>query len=404
MVPLIPLISLAGSLVPELIGLFGGQRAGEVAGRVAEIVQSVAGTDNIEAAAQAIQADTAKAVALKAGLEEIKRDFLQLQLQDRQAERQAVLEARRVELDDRRRASGAMVAALGAEGWTARAVALGPTAVSVLVMLGFFVFTAWLVRDPPRDADPTALTLLNVVVGSLVAGFTAVINFWLGSSQGSRDKDRAVMALQQAQATETVRQSRAAADRGFGSPASIPPPTPTAGPVPGMPSRFDLCLQVVLGKEGGFTDDPADPGGATQMGITEHTLAAWRGRPVTAAEVRALTPEEAKEIYRAQYWNVMRCEDLPRGLDLAIFDFGVNAGPGTAVKTLQRAIGTMPDGAVGPFTLRAARAADARALVGAVSQARLEFYRGLAGFARFGKGWTARVEDVRRQALLMVAA
>ena len=198
-----------------------------MAGRVAEIVRCVAGTDNIEAAAKAIRADTAKAVALTAGLEEIKREFLQLQLQDRQAERQAVVETRRIELDDRRRASEAMVGALGAEGWTARTVALGPAVVSVLVMLGFFVFTAWLVRDPPRDRDPTALTLLNVVVGSLVAGFTAVINFWLGSSQGSRDKDRAVMALQQAQATETVRQSRAAADRGFGSPASIPPPTPT---------------------------------------------------------------------------------------------------------------------------------------------------------------------------------
>jgi lysozyme family protein len=125
---------------------------------------------------------------------------------------------------------------------------------------------------------------------------------------------------------------------------------------------------------------------------------------VNAEEVRALRPEEAKEIYRAQYWNLMRCEDLPRGVDLAVFDFGVNAGPATAVKALQKVIGTMPDGAVGPFTLRAAQAADARALVGAICQARLEFYRGLAGYDRFGRGWTSRVEDVRRQALLMVAA
>ena len=100
----------------------------------------------------------------------------------------------------------------------------------------------------------------------------------------------------------------------------------------------------------------------------------------------------------------MRCEDLPRGVDLAVFDFGVNAGPATAVKALQRAIGTMPDGAVGPFTLRAAQAAEPQALVGAICQARLEFYRALPGFARFGRGWTSRVEDVRRQALLMVAA
>jgi len=188
-------------------------------------------------------------------------------------------------------------------------------------------------------------------------------------------------------------------------PAAAPaPPSPVPGPIPGQPSRFDLCLQVVLAKEGGFADDPADAGGATQMGITARTLAAWRGLPVTAQEVRNLSRDEAKEIYRAQYWNLMRCEDLPRGVDLAVFDFGVNAGPGTAVKALQRAIGTMPDGAVGPFTLRAAQMTDARALIGAICQARLEFYRGLGGFARFGKGWISRVEDVRRQALLMVAA
>jgi lysozyme family protein len=188
-------------------------------------------------------------------------------------------------------------------------------------------------------------------------------------------------------------------------PAAAPaPPSPVPGPTPGQPSRFDLCLQLVLAKEGGFADDPADPGGATQMGITAHTLAAWRGRPVSVDEVRNLSRDEAKEIYRAQYWNLMRCEDLPRGVDLAVFDFGVNAGPGTAVKALQRAIGTTPDGAVGPFTLRAAQMTDARALIGAICQARLEFYRGLGGFARFGKGWISRVEDVRRQALLMVAA
>jgi hypothetical protein len=395
MLPLIPLMSLASSLVPELVGLFGGRRAGEVAGKVSEVVRSVAGADTIEDAAKAIREDRTKASELTLRLEAIRREFLDLQLKDRQAERQALVDTLRTELDDRKRASEAMLGALGAEGWTARTVALGPAVVSVLVLLGFFTFTAWLVRDPPRTSDGTALTLLNVVVGSLVAGFTAVVNFWLGSSQGSRDKDRTLVALQQGQVAEATRRVPAAAPL---------PPQPAAGPVPGQPSRFDLCLQVVLAKEGGFSDDPADPGGATQMGITARTLAAWRGRPVTADEVRALPPEEAKEIYRAQYWNLMRCEDLPRGVDLAVFDFGVNAGPATAVKALQRAIGTMPDGAVGPFTLRAAQSTDPRALVGAICQARLEVYRGLGGFARFGKGWTSRVEDVRRQALLMVAA
>lgn len=397
MLPLIPLISLTGSLVPELVGLFGGRHAGEVAGKVSEVVRAVAGTDTIEEAATAIRADMAKAQALTQRLEAIRQDYLDRQRQERQAERQALVDTLRAELEDRRRAGTAMLGALGAEGWAARCVALGPAAVSVLVLLGFFAFTAWLVRDPPRPDDGTALTLLNVVVGALVAGFTAVVNFWLGSSQGSRDKDRSLLALQQ---------GRMAPAGPLPATAPAPPapaPSPAAAPLPGQPGRFELCLPVVLAKEGGFTDDPADPGGATQMGITARTLAAWRGRPVTAEEVRALPAAEAKEIYRAQYWNLMRCEALPRGLDLAVFDFGVNAGPATAVKALQRTIGTMPDGAVGPVTLQAAQAADARALVEALSQARLEHCRGLPGFARFGRGWTSRVEDIRRQALLMIA-
>ena len=222
-----------------------------------------------------------------------------------------------------------------------------------------------------------------------------MVNFWLGSSQGSRDKDRTVAALQEAQA----RQARA------------PAPTPAA-PVavaprvvePGQPTRFELCLGVVLEKEGGFADNPADPGGATNLGITLRTLSAWRGAAVTAEDVRALTREEAKEIYRAHYWNVMRCDELPRGIDLIVFDFGVNAGPATAVKALQRALGCNPDGGVGPVTLEAARRAEPCGLVEALAKARLDYLAALPAFATFGAGWTRRVEEVRRQALLMASA
>ncbi|TCZ58640.1 hypothetical protein EXY23_16630 [Roseicella aquatilis] len=179
---------------------------------------------------------------------------------------------------------------------------------------------------------------------------------------------------------------------------------PAAAPLADRPTRFDLCLDVVLEKEGGFVDHPADPGGATNLGITLRTLSAWRGAPVTAEEVRALTREEAKEIYRAHYWNVMRCEDLPRGVDLMVFDFGVNAGPARSVKTLQRALGCNPDGGVGPVTLAAARRAAAAPLIEAMARARLDHYAALPGFASFGRGWTRRVEEVRRQALLMAGS
>ena len=158
-----------------------------------------------------------------------------------------------------------------------------------------------------------------------------------------------------------------------------PPRSSTTGIRPGTGAAEPLrSLPGGGAGEGGrLLDDPADPAVRRRWASPRRTLAAWRGRPVTAEEVRALPAEEAKEIYRAQYWNLMRCEDLPRGVDLAVFDFGVNAGPATAVKALQRAIGTMPDGAVGPFTLRAAQAADARALVGAHLPGAAGIYRGL---------------------------
>jgi len=419
MLPLIPLISLASSLVPEIIGLFGGHRAGEVAGKVAEVVQAVTATSNPEEAAKVLAADPAKQTELTARIEAIKKEYLELQLKDREAERQALLAGLRADMEDRSRASNMMIGALGTEGWTAKTVALGPPVISAIVMIGFFVFVIWLVRDPPVGADPTALTLLNVVVGSLVAGFTAVINFWLGSSQGSRDKDKTVVALQQAQAaqaTETVRQVQAAANQAIATStaatatAAAAAPAAAAAraaaPLPGAPGNFDLCLKFVLAREGGFSDDPDDNGGATKMGITAKTLAMARGHAVTTDDVKALGEPEAKEIYRSLYWNLLRCDDLPRGIDLLVFDFGVNGGPGRSVRILQQAVGTTQDGSIGPATLAATRNAVQNSggaeLVNALCDARLKFYRGLDDFAKFGNGWTRRVEDVRVQALLMV--
>jgi hypothetical protein len=417
MLPLIPLISLAAGLVPELIGLFGGRRAGEVAGKVADVVRDVTGTSDPAAAAKAIEEDPAKATALRVRLAEIEQRYVELQMQDAKDEREKLLETLRTEVEDRKSARGAMTTALDRRDWAARVVALIPAAISAMVMLGFFVFTIRLVRTPLQiePGNQATTTLLNVLVGALVAGFTAVINFWLGSSQGSRDKDRTVEVLQEAQAkqaAETVRQVReasvaaATATTSHAAPAAgaaLPAPA-RPGPVPGVPSRFDLCLEVVLNKEGGFSDHREDPGGPTMMGITQKTLAAWRGEPVTADDVRALTREEACEIYRANYWNAMKCDELPRGIDLMVFDFGVNAGPATSVKMLQRAVGSKPDGAVGDFTLRAVRATEPRALLEALARARLDFYRKLDTWETFGRGWENRVNEVRRQALLMVAA
>jgi lysozyme family protein len=140
------------------------------------------------------------------------------------------------------------------------------------------------------------------------------------------------------------------------------------------------------------------------MGITQATLAAWRGRAVTAEEVRALTVEEAREIDRADYWNRLRCGELPAGLDLMAFDFGVNAGPGASARLLQRALAVKADGAVGPITLATARAADPRGAIDRMARLREEHHRALPAFPRFGRGWLRRTEEVRRAAQEMAGA
>lgn len=170
-----------------------------------------------------------------------------------------------------------------------------------------------------------------------------------------------------------------------------------------MTDRFDPCLGAVLQHEGGFSDHPSDPGGATNMGITRKTLARWRGispwTDLPKAEVRALTKAEAGRIYRALYWEECAGPRLPPGLDLAVFDFAVNSGPDRAIRTLQAVLGVAVDGIAGPVTLDAARRADVRAAIGAICDQRLGFLRGLAIFPTFGRGWTSRVAAIREAAL-----
>src|SRR5579871_5727548 len=96
---------------------------------------------------------------------------------------------------------------------------------------------------------------------------------------------------------------------------------------------FADCLPVILRSEGGFVDDPQDPGGATNLGITLNTLSAWQGRTATVEEVKGLTPAAVAPIYQAMYWNVARCGQCPAGVDLMVFDEAVNQGPGRAIRT-----------------------------------------------------------------------
>jgi lysozyme family protein len=182
--------------------------------------------------------------------------------------------------------------------------------------------------------------------------------------------------------------------------------------MPDEATRFLACLGEVLRHEGGYADHPKDPGGATNLGITIKTLADWRGVSpwwsIGKAAVKALTRDEAGSIYRKRYWDTIEGDSLPAGLDLAVFDFAVNSGPGRAIKALQRELRVTADGNLGPVTIEALNARIAAggsaALVAALCGGRLGFLKSLATFSTFGRGWSRRVEEVRRAALTMAGA
>lgn len=174
--------------------------------------------------------------------------------------------------------------------------------------------------------------------------------------------------------------------------------------------RFDRALAHVLAMEGGYSDDPLDPGGPTHAGITLATLADDLGvpldrttRPRLVTRLKALTPEQIAGIYRRRYWQAAACPLLPPGLAFMHFDCAVNQGPNRAARLLQSAVGVDVDGEIGPETLRGARAANPRTSIERYASLRRDAYRALASFPRFGRGWLARVEKTRRAALAIAS-
>ncbi len=130
---------------------------------------------------------------------------------------------------------------------------------------------------------------------------------------------------------------------------------------------FEACLPVILAAEGGFVDDPHDPGGATNLGVTLRTLSGWFGRQATLAEVKALTPAAVAPIYRARYYAPSHAGDCPPGVELMVFDEAVNQGVGRAFASLQSALGVTAGGAFGPATRAALGHADPAQLIHAIA-------------------------------------
>jgi lysozyme family protein len=170
-----------------------------------------------------------------------------------------------------------------------------------------------------------------------------------------------------------------------------------------MISNWQKSFELMLKSEGGYVNNPADPGGMTNLGVTKATWENWVGRESDEAEMRGLTPEKVEPLYKKKYFDAVRGDELPMGLDYLMFDFAVNAGAGRAIKTLQTAVGVTPDGGFGPMTMAAVQAVDPNELIERFSQAKEDFYRSLTTFATFGKGWLNRVADVKVKASAMLA-
>jgi lysozyme family protein len=167
-------------------------------------------------------------------------------------------------------------------------------------------------------------------------------------------------------------------------------------------SSFDEALRRLLAHEGGYSNHPSDPGGPTNYGITIHDYRKYVKRDAVAADVKAMRLDEAKAIYREKYWRAQRCDELPAGVDYAMFDYGVHSGIGRSGKVLRRVLRL--DAAshlVTDRVIAAARDRNAAKLVAAICDERLAFLKRLKTWPVFGKGWGRRVAEVRRAALAM---
>ena len=169
-----------------------------------------------------------------------------------------------------------------------------------------------------------------------------------------------------------------------------------------MKDNFDEALKAVLHHEGGYVNHPSDPGGMTNLGCTKRVWEEWCGHEVDEKAMRALTPADVAPLYKAKYWDKIKGDDLPAGVDYVVFDAAINSGPGRAAKWLQSCVGVDPDGGIGPKTLAAVAAFDAKTLVDDYAKRRLSFLMDLPTWPTFGKGWGRRVEEVRKAGLEMV--
>ena len=166
-----------------------------------------------------------------------------------------------------------------------------------------------------------------------------------------------------------------------------------------MKENFDKCLEMLLHHEGGYVWHEEDPGGETNLGVTKKVYQDWGG----TKEMIDLTVEDVAPIYKKNYWDRCKCDELSSGLDWAVFDWAVNSGTRRVSKALQKACGAERDGVIGNKTLALANGQDVKYMIEEIGVIRQSFYESLRTFKTFGRGWTRRNKETTEKALSMAS-
>ena len=167
-----------------------------------------------------------------------------------------------------------------------------------------------------------------------------------------------------------------------------------------MIGNFKECLDLVLKSESGWVNNPQDPGGETNLGVTKRVWEEYVGHPVES--LKKLTAKDVAPLYELKYWRPCYGEVLPRGLDFLCFSFGINAGCGRSVKLLQQSLGLIPDGIIGPRVMQKLRESNIADVIKGFSESRRNYYKSLKTFPIFGRGWISRTDKEEQEALQMV--
>ena len=169
--------------------------------------------------------------------------------------------------------------------------------------------------------------------------------------------------------------------------------------------NFNEVLPLILAREGGYINHPDDPGGPTNLGVTIAAYRRFIKRSGTIADLKKLTPTQAGKIFKSRYWDAVRADELPAGVDYSMADFAINSGPARATKEIQKLVGVVADGKLGPKTMAAILSHDPLRIIGSLNDARLVFMRNIKRGAKwevFGVGWQRRVDDVRATSLALL--